>query len=323
MENNKGKNKIKRNIWSKFGNTFMILSIISIICWGGLYAFNYIIGDEEQLNADGTKSEIKAPKKGIINALICGTNENLTDTMMYIKYSVETGKIAMMSIPRDTYITSSFSTGHKLNGIYRGKNVKPLVEEIQDLLDVKIDYYLIFDTKMVNDLVDALGGVEMNVPIRMKYDDPTQDLHIDLQPGQQILNGKQAEMFVRFRHNNDFTIQYLRGDLDRTKAQQDFMKAFISTAIHSKNLAKAPELVNIALKNTDTNITAREALKYVSDAGKIDMQNIITMTAPGDTPYIDNISYFKMDEAKAKELIKTAFEAKTDKPAEIVNKVLQ
>lgn len=318
--NNKSKNikkRKKKTVFSKLANIFMVLAIIGIIAWGALYAVNYMLGEEEQLNADGTVSETKGTqKKKIINALVCGTNENLTDTMMYIRYNVETGKIAMMSIPRDTYVTNPYCIGHKLNAIYRGQNVVPLVEEVQELLDVKIDYYLIFDTTLIHDLVDAVGGVEVNVPIRMKYDDPTQNLHIDIQPGLQVLDGNKAEGFVRFRHNNDFTVQYPRGDLGRVEAQQDFMKQLIKTVLQSKNITKAPELINIALKNTDTNVTAREALKYVTDATKIDVNNIITMTAPGTTPYIDNISYFKMDEAKAQEIIRTVFDLQNTETTE-------
>lgn len=301
------KNKKKRNTVQKFKLFFMVLSIIGIVVWGAIYAVNYTIGeDEEILSADGTKVET-TKKKDVINALVCGINENLTDTMIYVRYDVNSGKIAMMSIPRDTYVTNDYCVGHKLNAIYRGKNVVPLVEEIQELLDVKIDYYLIFDTEMVHELVDAVGGVEIEVPMRMKYDDPTQNLHIDLQKGLQVLNGKQAEMFVRFRHNNDMTVGYSMGDLDRTKVQQTFIKAFAKTALSASNIPKYPELIKIALEHTDTNVTVREALKYATDATKIDVENIISLTAPGEAKYIDNLSYFVLDEDETRKVIKEQF----------------
>lgn len=301
------KNIKKRNTVQKFKLFFMVLSIIGIVVWGAIYAVNYTIGeDEEILSADGTKVET-TKKKDVINALVCGINENLTDTMIYVRYDVNSGKIAMMSIPRDTYVTNDYCIGHKLNAIYRGKNVVPLVEEIQELLDVKIDYYLIFDTEMVHELVDAVGGVEIEVPMRMKYDDPTQNLHIDLQKGLQVLNGKQAEMFVRFRHNNDMTVGYSMGDLDRTKVQQTFIKAFAKTALSASNIPKYPELIKIALEHTDTNVTVREALKYATDATKIDVENIISLTAPGEAKYIDNLSYFVLDEDETRKVIKEQF----------------
>ena len=223
--------------------------------------------------------------------------------MMYVNYNVETGKVAMMSIPRDTYITNEYCVGHKLNSLYRGKNTQAFVEQIEELIGVDIDYYLIFDSKMLIDIVDKVGGVEVDVPVRMKYDDPTQNLHIDLKKGTQVLNGKQAEQFVRYRKGNDGS-GYARGDLQRTEVQQQFIKNFISTVLSAKNLTKIPDLINVALDNTDTNITAREALKYSTDAMKIDTSNISSCTAPGEAKYINNISYFVMDKEKTKELVK-------------------
>lgn len=314
-----GKNKKRKNAVQKFKIFFMVLSIIGIVIWGALYAVNYTIGEEEEvLSADGTKVE-NTKKKDVINALVCGINENLTDTMIYVRYDVNSGKIAMMSIPRDTYVTNDYCIGHKLNAIYRGKNVVPLVEEIQDLLDVKIDYYLIFDTEMVHELVDAVGGVEIEVPMRMKYDDPTQDLHIDLQEGLQVLNGKQAEMFVRFRHNNDMTVGYRMGDLDRTKVQQTFIKAFAKTALSATNIPKYPDLIKIALDHTDTNVTVREALKYATDAPKIDVENIVSLTAPGEAKYIDNLSYFLLDEEEASKVIKEQFNTLGEETTDTTN----
>lgn len=299
------KNKKNGTVYSVMTKIFIVISIIGVFIWGGLFAMNYIIGDEEATNIDGSQAK-DSKKKTVINALVCGTNETLTDTMIYVKYNVETGNIAMMSIPRDTYITNEYCIGHKLNSLYRGKNTVPLVEEIQELLNVQLDYYLIFDATMLKSMVDKIGGVEIDVPINMKYDDKTQNLHINLKKGVQVLNGAQAEQFVRFRHNNDGT-GYAMGDLERTEAQQKFIKAFIATVLDTKNIAKIPDLVTIAMKNTNTNVTAREALKYVTDASKINTDNIYSLTAPGEAKYIDKLSYFILDEEEAQSTIKEKF----------------
>lgn len=305
MKKNK---KPKKNIIQKLTIFFVVMVVIGIFAWIALYTLNYFMGEQIEItNADGTKSPFTLKKKSIINALICGTNENLTDTMIYIKYEVKTGKMLMVSIPRDTYVDNEYCIGHKLNAIYRGKNVVPLVKEIQDLLDVEIDYYLFFDTNMVHELVDAVGGVEIEVPIRMKYDDPTQNLHIDLQKGVQVLNGEQAEMFVRFRHNNDMTVGYAMGDIDRIKVQQDFIKAFISTVLKPKNILKYPDLIKIALNNTDTNVIAREALKYTTDLAKFSTDNIVSFTAEGEAKYVNGISYFLLDKEATSKKIEEAF----------------
>lgn len=296
--------KKKKNIYQKLTTFFIVIFAIGVVLWTSIYAVNRVIGEDSLATQAGSNdSKVSTKKKSEINALIVGTNQNLTDTMIYVNYNVETGKVAMMSIPRDTYITNEYCVGHKLNSLYRGKNTQAFVEQIEELIGVDIDYYLIFDSKMLIDIVDKVGGVEVDVPVRMKYDDPTQNLHIDLKKGTQVLNGKQAEQFVRYRKGNDGS-GYARGDLQRTEVQQQFIKNFISTVLSAKNLTKIPDLINVALDNTDTNITAREALKYSTDVMKIDTSNISSCTAPGEAKYINNISYFVMDKEKTKELVK-------------------
>lgn len=297
----KKRKKNKKNIYQKFTSLFITLFIIGAILWGGLFAVNRVIG-EDDIDNKGAGNQISSKKKEEINALVCGTNQDLTDAMIYVNYDVKNGKVAMMSIPRDTYITNEYCNGHKLNSLYRGKNVQPFISQIEELIGVDIDYYLIFDSKMLHEIVDAVGGVEVDVPIRMKYDDPTQNLHIDLKPGVQVLNGKQAEQFVRYRKGNDGS-GYAMGDLQRTEVQQQFIKNFIATVLSTKNLTKIPDLINIALDNTDTNITAREALKYSTDVIKVDTSNITSCTAPGEAKYINGVSYFVLDEAKTKTLV--------------------
>lgn len=297
----------------------IILVIVSIICmalWGIIYAVNYaIIGEDEKLDENGNIITVSSSsKKKVINALICGKNEELTDTIIYLKYNVETGKIGMMSIPRDTSIVSNptLSSVYKINYMYQSKGIMSLVNQVENMLDVNIDYYLVFDASMLKEMVDAIGGVEVDVPIRMKYDDGSQDLHIDLQPGKQVLNGEQAEGFVRFRHNNDMTVGYPMGDVQRTEVQQDFIKSFISQVLSAKNISKIPDLINIGLKNTETNITAREATKYITDASKIDISGMYSCTAPGDLKDVGDkssnwMSFYIFNKSEAQNIIKTKF----------------
>lgn len=304
--------KKKKSIAAIFRNFFAVLSLFTIFIWSALYAVNYMIGQDEIINLDGTVSKTFVKKKEI-NALVVGVNDNLSDTMIYVKYNVENGKIAMMSVPRDTYVTNEYCIGHKLNAIYRGKNIVPLVEEIENQIGVKIDYYLVFKADMLISMVDAIGGVEVDVPFDMKYDDPTQDLHINIKKGKQVLNGKNAEGFVRFRHNNDMTVGYAMGDLDRTEVQQEFIKKFIATVLDAKNISKIPDLINIANDNTKTNVTVREALKYVTDVAKIDTENIYSTTAPGVAKTIDGLSYFLLDKGEARAVIAKEFNLTNEK----------
>ena len=294
----------------------IVLSIFCILIWSGLYALNYFIDKNEananiENSASGTEtnagSSAVKEKKKIINAFVVGVNDGLTDTMIFVRYNVETGKVSLMSVPRDTYITNDYAYGHKLNSIYRGENIVPLIEQVEELIGVQIDYYLVFKADMLISMVDAIGGVEVEVDMDMKYDDITQNLHIDIKKGKQVLDGKNAEGFVRYRHNNDMTVGYPMGDLDRTEVQQYFIKQFIKTVLDVKNIGKIPELINIAQNNTNTNITVREALKYVTDIPNINIDEIYTTTAKGTAKYIDNISYFLLDREETKNVIETEF----------------
>lgn len=297
------KNRKDSNAVIKVKKILRAFSLVAIVIWILLYIFNYKLGDESQSLADDAIATTTTVKKDVINALVCGTNENLTDTILYIRYDVNSGKVAMMSIPRDTYVENEYCIGHKINSIYRGKNIKPLIDQVENMLGTKIDYYLFFDSKMLIEMVDEIGGIEVDVPLRMKYDDPTQNLHIDLKKGKQVLNGKQAEHFVRYRKGNDGST-YARGDLQRIEVQQEFIKTFIKTVVSVKNVPKLNKLIEIATKNTTTNVTLREALKYVTDISKVDVSGITSVTAYGKADYINKLSYFVMDETKTKELVK-------------------
>lgn len=299
------------NILKVFTRIFTIFIVATALTWCGLYIFQtYVevttpkVVDEYGNNQDIVSTTMK---KGYIEALICGTNQSLSDTMIYVRYHLDTGKASMMSIPRDTYNNNKYCIGHKMNAIYLGKNIEPLIQEVESMLDVSIDYYAVFDTKAVREIVDALGGVEVNVPFRMEYEDWTQELYIDLQPGLQVLNGEQAEGFVRWRHNNDYTVQYKNADIDRTKTQQEFLKALIKTALQPKNILKANEIMDIGFRNIKTNATLKDALKYFDAAMKIDMNSISNYTMPGRPQYIDGISYYLGDTKEAQKIIKENF----------------
>ena len=307
MKNNKGlkKQKNKKNIFQKISITCIILSIICIVGWVGIYAVNYKL-DYYSAKLTPEEQDFEIVKKTEISALVCGINGFLTDTIIYAKANLETGKVSYISVPRDTYVTNPYCIGHKINAIYRKQDMEPLIKQVEKMLDVNIDYYLLVDAEIVANMVDAIGGVEFNVPIDMKYDDGSQDLHIDLKKGIQVLDGDKAEQVIRFRKNNNGT-GYRLGDIDRVKVQQDFIKAFIKQAIKPENILKADKIINTVLGDTDTNITIREALSYVTDLSKLDLNNIYSTTAIGTTPYIDNISYFKMNEKATQNLIKEKF----------------
>jgi len=155
-------------------------------------------------------------------------------------------------------------------------------------------------------MVDAVGGIPMDVPIDMDYDDNEQDLHIKLKKGYQVLDGKKAEQFIRFRKNNDGS-GYPLGDVQRIEAQQTFIKAAVEQVLKPSTLLKLPELISLGLESVKTDMTLGEILKYVDDVKNFDKNNLRIETLPGEGQYIGPTSYFVHEPAKTKELVEEMF----------------
>jgi len=138
-----------------------------------------------------------------------------------------------------------------------------------DLLDevfgIAIDDYIIIQTDGFRKIVDFFGGVWINVPIYMHYEDPMQNLYIHLEPGYQLLNGAQAEGFVRFRQGytpegefKTYSVYF------RQKNQNAFLKAFFEQHVNLQNLSKAGEFIDIISKNVRTSVKGNEIFQYAN-----------------------------------------------------------
>lgn len=299
------KKKKQKNKYKKLSKICLVLSIIGIAIWTVLFSANNVVSKDTLSAISESIAESKEPKKEEITFLISGTNENLTDTIIFGKYNTVQNKLYMMSVPRDTYTTNEVCIGHKINSIYRGKNLDAFLTEIKELLDVDIDYYAIFDSSFVREVVDEVGGVEIYVPQRMYYSGGNPRIVIDLQEGTQVLNGEKAEQFLRFRSG------YANADLGRVEAQRSFIKAFIQTLLKKENITNIPKVVKIALDNTKTNATTREIMKYADEIKEINIDEIVSLTMPNTPKYIDGKSYVIADKEEARRIIKEDWNSST------------
>lgn len=255
-----------------------------------------------------TRKELE-PK---VTCLFLGVNGGLTDFIMLGQYNPNTREIALVSIPRDSNVGSASVDG-KLNSLYssRGKNIDKVKDKITEITGISIDHYVLFDTKILRKIVDEIGGVTVDVPINMDYDDPYQNLYIHLKKGVQTLTGSQAEQFCRFRKNNNGT-GYPGGDVERTKAQQKFIKAFISELLKASNISKASNLINIVIDGTKTDVTFDVAKEYIDDLVALRTDRITSNTLPGsarmgESPLGYNTSYYYLDSKAVKEMIDDMF----------------
>ena len=167
-----------------------------------------------------------------IYVLLLGENKDLgqtlADTIMCLGYSPEDQRAFMISIPRDTFVGQNLNYARpedKINSFFSEKNPQKILNKVNELTGLNIEYYMVINNNGLIKLVDLIGGVEFDVPIDMNYDDKSQGLHIHLKKGVQTIDGEKAEMLLRFRHNNNGTTypqEYGDNDFGRMKTRKKF-----------------------------------------------------------------------------------------------------
>ena len=236
-----------------------------------------------------------------INILFLGTNQGLSDTIMVFSLDMEKHRLDQISIPRDTYYPRSKFPGaayQKVNSVYSTEGLKGASKAAGEILGgIPIHYYAEVDTKGAIKIIDAMGGVYMNVPIDMHYSDPDQNLYIDLKAGYQLLSGEQALQFLRFRS------AYPDADLGRIRAQQEFLKAMLAQGGGLNFLYVAMT----AQREVTTNMRLTSALALVSQASGMSDWTFNTHTLPGSTGMQNGLSYFFHDAAATKELMRQIY----------------
>ena len=181
-----------------------------------------------------------------VNILCLGVNDGMTDTIMMCSYDMENQKVDIVSIPRDTYYFRGrgFNTfaHHKINAIYSAQGVVKLAEVVSEILyGMPIHYYAVVEYKDVQEVMKVIGGVKMNVPFHMKYDDTTKgyELHVDIPAGEQTIDASNVMEFLRFRKTNPWYERkgyhsYQGGDIERQELQQEFVKKVIKELSRAK-----------------------------------------------------------------------------------------
>lgn len=217
----------------------------------------------------------------------------LTDTIIVATYDPKNQKASLLSIPRDTFVGKNPQTGtgsDKINALYQ-KSPEKTLAKVNEITGLDIKYYMVIDNQALIKLVDVIGGVDFYVPIDMVYDDPTQDLHINLKEGQQKLNGDKAEQLLRYRHGNldkktgkylgTYPEEYGGNDYGRMRTQREFMIETAKQTLQAKNILKVKEIVDIAYEYVETNLSVSVIKDYIPYAINIDINNIQSAVLPG------------------------------------------
>ena len=239
---------------------------------------------------------------GMYTFLIIGNDQGNgnTDTMMVGRLDTVNHKLNVINLPRDTMVNVSWAA-KKISTIktFRNKGMDGLVAGLSDVLGFEVDSYVSVDLKAFKALVDAIGGVWFDVPRNMNYDDPTQNLHIHVSKGYQLLDGENALGVVRFREGNNNS-GYAGGDIDRIAMQQSFLKALVKQCLSAETLLKnVTEYAKIFKEYVETDLTVGNLVWYGQQIMQMGEGDISFQTLPANyNDSVRGLSYctIKLDE---------------------------
>lgn len=198
-----------------------------------------------------------------------------SDTMLLVRLLPATHEVNVLSIPRDTLVHLNQVGIDKINDANVRGGAKLAAATVSELLNgVAIDRYVRIDTEGFIHLVDALGGVEVNIPKAMNYTDKTQHLNIHFQAGRQILNGQHLQEYVRFRHD-------ALGDIGRVQRQQEVLKDILSTLLQPKSIEKIPQILQVVKENVDSDLSVEEMLALAGTVFRSDRHHLHLVMLPG------------------------------------------
>lgn len=316
------KERKKKSKARKIVKILMLLILIMILIFAGMFIYKVAKngwGLQGFVATAMGHDENTLKDLNPINFLLVGISGyekdyKLADTIMVCSYNPKTQKASILSIPRDTYVGTNklkASASFKINAVYRnGKNIDGMVDAIEKITDLEINNYLVVDTDALRQLVDAIGGVTFNVPIDMKYDDSTQNLHIDLKAGVQKLNGQQAEWLVRFRHNNNGTsypFEYGDNDIGRMRTQREFITEVMKQTLKPENILKLTQILEIAFNNVTTNMTFDTIKDYIPYAVSFNTENLKTGVLPGTPEMANRVAIYTVNKKETKAIVEELF----------------
>jgi len=248
-------------------------------------------------------SEILAPSFGgreHVTILALGVDDSegrgLADTIIAAVVWPGTGDIAALSIPRDSRVYIPGLGNRRINEAHSFGGLPLMIETTEYLLGFPFDYYIEVNVPGLVKLVDAMGGVDIDVEKRMYYRDRAQDLLIDLQPGLQHLSGRQAVGYIRFRHD-------AMGDLGRIERQHEFLSIVAHGLLASDRLAHIPKLAETFVDTVTTNLTVRDMLALKNVLERAGPDGIRMATLPGHPRIIDDQSMLELDAREVQQAV--------------------
>jgi len=278
----------KRRIWPWI---LMLVVFLTAALGGAYFASNSLT--EKPVEKKQSEELLTAKDKATI--MIMGVDERdddvgRSDTLMIASIDPKTNQASLLSVPRDTRVKIKGHGFDKVNAAYAYGKEKLSQDTVENLLGVSIDHYVIINTKSFKKIIDAIGGIDIDVPKRMHYEDPWDDdggLIIDFHPGMQHMDGAKAVTYVRYRDEE--------GDLGRIRRQQDFVRAFMEKLVSPSIIPKLPTVIKEVMGSLETDLSFRQLLEFVGTLKESKNNGLKTDMVPGKPLYIDGVSYWIPD----------------------------
>lgn len=280
--------RISRRRWLKKARVVVasILLLVAIAA-GASYV---IVSGSLRANLDKDRGFITSPHK--VNILVLGVDQReddqgRSDTTILITIDTSTKEAKILSIPRDTRVKIPDHGWDKVNHAYAYGKATLSQKSIEDFLGIPIDYYIELNFSGFTKLVDAIGGVDIDVEKRMAYSDPYDKLVIDLYPGMQHMDGKTALEYVRYRDD--------QGDIGRVSRQQKFINQVVKQVVRPATLIRVPAVIQEVVGLFNTNMSTAEMLNLAEVINIDQTQGIQADMVPGRAAYINDVSYWLPD----------------------------
>jgi len=291
----------------------IVILLLSVTSYGA-YAFvkfkNAYDSSKVDLKRDGNKSELREEdvsfKKDPISIFLIGVEDysseaenGRADTQMVITLDPDTSEISLITVPRDARVNienaGEYTGIHKINAAYNYGSmtgygaIKLQLETVEKFLNIPIDNFIAVNFDGFRDIVDALGGVTVDVKEDFWEDNIYDKKRIDFHKGESHLNGEEALAFVRMRYRP------INASYSREERQRQFLTATIDQAKSTNTIFKIGQIADILGENVETDLNPKEI--YALQKQYLNAKNISTKTIEikGEDQYIDKVSYFIPD----------------------------
>ncbi|NJK34293.1 MAG: LCP family protein [Oscillatoriales cyanobacterium SM2_2_1] len=244
----------------------------------------------------------ESPPEGYLAQVDSNLN-GMSDAMLLLRFDPLAKQVVILSIPRDT-LTEVPSLGQvKINAANYVGGAPLAARAVSQMLgSITIDRYVRVNVQGFGQLIDALGGIEVDIPQAMKYQDDSQRLYINLPAGRQRLDGSRAIQFMRFRQDG-------MGDIGRVQRQQQFLRALVAQKLSLELIPRLPDILGVLQQNLDTNLSVEELLALGAFAAKMQRQQFKLVMLPGrfSEPSEYHLSYWLLDSPRLAQVMSQHF----------------